>query len=198
MGVELAEKIFGQWLPQQTVIIIGAGQMGEACIRHLAKKGAKSILVSNRSFDRAVELAGEFGGQAVRFDDLLTAMATADIVVASTGCPKTLLHRADVEKLMQARRHRPLFLIDISVPRNVDPDVQQLDNVYLYNIDDLETIVRENLRSREQELAGCRQIIDDKAAALMKKLNFEKERRHDLGVPAPPAWVPDGAAVLSR
>ncbi len=197
VAVELAEKIFRHDLSRQTVIIIGAGQMGEACIRHLAKKGAQSILVSNRSFDRAVELAGEFGGKALRFEECLTAMADADIVVTSTGCPKTLLHRTDVERLMRARRNRPLFLIDISVPRNIDPDVQRLDNVYLYNIDDLETIVRENVRSRAQDSALCEQIIDTRVAALMSKLNLEKERLYDVGLQSQPGWVSHGTAVLS-
>ncbi len=196
VAVELAEKIFRRDLSKQTVIIIGAGQMGEACVRHLAKKGARSILVSNRSFDRAVELAGEFGGKAVRFEECLNAMADADIVVASTGCPKTLLHRADVDKLMGARRNRPLFLIDISVPRNIDAEVQRLDNVYLYNIDDLEAIVAGNVRCREQELAVCQQIIDTRVAALMEKLNLEKERLYDVGVQSQPGWVSHGAAVL--
>ena len=196
VAVELAEKIFRHDLSKQTVIIIGAGQMGEACVRHLAKKGAQSILVSNRSIDRAVELASEFGGKAVRFEECLTAMADADIVVASTGCPKTLLHRADVEKLMSARRNRPLFLIDISVPRNVDADVQRIDNVYLYNIDDLEAIVRENVRSRVQELSVCDQIVDARAMALMSKLNLEKERLYDVGLQSQPGWVSHGAAVL--
>ena len=196
VAVELAEKIFRHDLSKQTVIIIGAGQMGEACVRHLAKKGAQSILVSNRSFDRAVELANEFGGQAVQFESCLAAMADADIVVASTGCPKTLLHRADVEALMKKRRNRPLFLIDISVPRNIDPDVQRLDGVYLYNIDDLEAIVREHVCSREQELAACDQIVDSRAMALMTKLNLEKERLYDVGLQSQPRWVSHGATVL--
>jgi glutamyl-tRNA reductase len=196
VAVELAEKIFRHDLSKQTVIIIGAGQMGEACVRHLAKKGARSILVSNRSFDHAVELANKFGGQAVQFESCLTAMADADIVVASTGCPKTLLHRAEVEALMKHRRNRPLFLIDISVPRNIDPDVQRLDGVYLYNIDDLEAIVRENVRSREQELAACEQIVESRALALMTKLNLEKERLYDVRIQPQPGWVSDSAAVL--
>jgi glutamyl-tRNA reductase len=195
VAVELAEKIFRGSLAEKTVIIIGAGKMGEACVRHLAKKGAQSILVSNRSYDRAVALASEFGGKAVRFDDCLGAMADADIVVSSTGCPQTILHRPDVEKLMHARRNRPLFLIDIAVPRDIDPGVQELDNVYLYNIDDLEAIVRENVRSREQELALCHQIIDTRVAALMEKLNLEKERLYGVGVQSQPGWVPDRAAV---
>jgi glutamyl-tRNA reductase len=196
VAVELAEKIFRHDLSKQTVIIIGAGQMGEACVRHLAKRGAQSILVSNRSFDRAVDLANQFGGRAVRFEACLAAMADADIVVASTGCPKTLLHRADVEQLMAARRNRPLFLIDISVPRNIDATVQQLDNVYLYNIDDLEAIVRENVRSRAQDLALCQQIIDTRAGVLMDKLDLKKERLYDVGLQSQPGWVSRGAAVF--
>ena len=196
VAVELAEKIFRHDLSKQTVIIIGAGQMGEACVRHLAKKGAQSILVSNRSFDRAEALATEFGGKAVRFEELLPAMAQADIVVASTGCPKTLLHRAEVEELMRARRNRPLFLIDISVPRNIAADVQALENVYLYNIDDLEAIVQANVRSREQELAVCHEIIGRRVTQLMTKLDLEKERLYDLGLQSQPGWLPDRAAVL--
>ncbi len=189
VAVELADKIFGDRLPQQTVIIIGAGQMGETCVRHLAKKGARSILVSNRSFDRAEALAGEFGGKAVRFESLLSAMEQADIVVASTGCPKTLLHRADVETLMAARRHRPLFVIDISVPRNVEAEVQQLENVYLYNIDDLEKVVSENVRWREQDLAVCDEIIARQASALLGKLNLIGDRLYDMGLQSQTGWL---------
>jgi len=196
VAVELAEQIFRHDLSQQTIIIIGAGPMGEACVRHLAKKGAKSILVSNRSFDRAEALAGEFGGRAVHFDKLLDAMREADIVVASTGCPKTLLHRADVEAMLRARRNRPLFLIDISVPRNIDADVQRLPNVYLYNIDDLEAIVQSNVRLREQELAVCHEIIDRRVGQLLAKLDLDKERLYDLGLQSQPGWVSGGAAVL--
>jgi glutamyl-tRNA reductase len=170
VAVELAERIFDNNLAAKTVMIIGAGKMGETCIRHLAKKGARSVLVSNRSFDRAQGLAAEIGGRAIRFDDCLTAMAEADIVVSSTGCPQTILHRDDVAAIMPARRNRPLFLIDIAVPRDIDADVQQLDNVYLYNIDHLQAIVHENLRSREQELAKCQDLITQRAAALMAKL----------------------------
>jgi len=170
VAVELAEKIFDRNLAEKTVMIIGAGKMGETCVRHLAKKGARSVLVSNRSFDRAEALAAEFGGRAVRFEDCLTAMGEADIVVSSTGCPQTILHQADVAKILPARRWRPLVMIDIAVPRDIDADVEQLENVYLYNIDHLEAIVRENLRMREQELAKCHEIIAERASALMARL----------------------------
>jgi len=195
VAVELAEKIFRHDLSQHTVMIIGAGKMGEACVRHLAKKGARSILVSNRSFDRAQTLAAEFNGQAIRFDDCMQAMTEVDIVVSSTGCPQVILHRADVETLMRARRNRPLFLIDIAVPRDIEPAVQELDNVYLYNIDDLETVVRQNVRLREQELAACQQIIEKHAAGLMTKLAAEQERLHDARIQPQPGWVFHGAAA---
>lgn len=196
VAVELAEKIFRHDLSKHNVMIIGAGQMGETCVRHLAKKGAKSILVSNRSFERAQTLAGEFGGQAIRFDNCLNAMADVDIVVSSTGCPQTILHREDIEKLMATRRNRPLFLVDIAVPRDIDPDVQEIPNVYLYNIDDLETQVRENVRHREQDLAQCHAIVDERAAALMTKLATARENPYDNTVQPQPRWVPDRVAVF--
>lgn len=175
VAVELAERIFRHDLSQHKVIIIGAGQLGETCVRHFAKKGARSILVSNRSFDRAIELAAEFGGEAVRFEECLEAMTHVDIVVAAAGCPNTLLCRADVENLMRRRKNRPLFLIDIAVPRNIDAHVQSLEGVYLYNIDDLQALLRENVRSRQQDLAKCDQIIVTRASALMAKLSLEIE-----------------------
>jgi glutamyl-tRNA reductase len=174
VAVELAERIFDRDLSEKTVMIIGAGKMGEACVRHLAKKGAQSVLVSNRSYERAQHLAAEFGGRAVRFDECLQGMTEADIVVSSTGSPETILRRTDIDAVMPMRRNRPLFLIDIAVPRDIDADVQQLRNVYLYNVDHLEAIVRENVRSREQELAKCRAIIEQRANSLMEKLNPTK------------------------
>jgi glutamyl-tRNA reductase len=170
VAVELAERIFDRELSEKTVMIIGAGRMGEACVRHLNKKGARSVLVSNRSFERAQTLAAEFGGRAIRFDDCLAAMVEADIVVSSTGCPHTILHREDVAKVMSARRNRPLVLVDIAVPRDIAADVQRLDNVYLYDVDDLELIVRENVRHREQELARCRHIIVKHVQEVVERL----------------------------
>jgi glutamyl-tRNA reductase len=196
VAVELAQRIFRHDLSKQSVMIIGAGKMGEACMRHLAKKGAQSIMVSNRSFYHAVDLANEFSGRAVRFEDCLTAMADADIVITSTACPKTLLYRRDVERLMNMRRNRPLFLIDISVPRNIEAAVQRLDNVYLYNIDDLEAIVRKSVFAREQELPVCHQIINARAVALMAKLDLKRERLYEAGLQPQPEDVSRSAAHL--
>jgi glutamyl-tRNA reductase len=157
-------------------MIIGAGKMGEACVRHLAKKGARSVLVANRSHDRALILAADFGGRAIRFEELPAGLVEADIVVSSTGCPQTILREADLAVVMPARRNRPLFLIDIAVPRDIDAEVQNLANVYLYNVDHLERIVRENIQLRQKELARCRTLIQERAAALMAKLLFTGKR----------------------
>jgi glutamyl-tRNA reductase len=195
VAVELAERIFDRKLSEKTVMIIGAGKMGEACVRHLSKKGARSVLVSNRSFERAQALATEFGGRAIRFDDCLAAMTEADIVVSSTGCPHTILHREDVARVMATRRNRPLVLIDIAVPRDIAADVQQLNNVYLYDVDDLEVIVRENVRHREQEMARCTTIITERTGAVMAKIDPVRERAYDLDVQSQPGWVLGGAAA---
>jgi glutamyl-tRNA reductase len=193
VAVELAERIFDRNLSEKTVMIIGAGKMGEACVRHLAKKAARSVLVANRSVERAEALAAEFGGRAVEFDDLLSALTEADIVVSSTGCPHTILNASEVASVMPARRNRPLFLIDIAVPRDIDADVQQLPNVYLYNVDHLESIVRENVRSREHELVHCREIIADRAASLMTRFRPAPESHYT----PQPAWALDGAVACS-
>ncbi|HVM51295.1 MAG TPA: glutamyl-tRNA reductase [Candidatus Acidoferrum sp.] len=194
VAVELAERIFDHDLAAKTVMIIGAGKMGEACVRHLAKKGARSVLVSNRSYDRALNLAGEFGGRAVRFDECLSAMGEADIVVSSTGSPHTILHREDVASVMSTRRNRPLFLIDIAVPRDIEADVEQLENVFLYNVDHLEAIVRENVRQREQELARCQAILGERTAALMARLEPAPPREPAGRGQAVPGWAIGAAA----
>lgn len=188
VAVELAEKIFGNKLAEKVVMIIGAGKMGEACLRHLAKKGIRSIIVANRSIERAQMLAAEFGGRAVNYmDDGLAVMREADIVISSTGCPEIILDREDVESVMQHRRDRPLFLIDIAVPRDIDPKISNLENVFLYDIDDLEEVVRENVKLREQELIRCREIIEEQAAELMSKLGSAPKKTPER-VPAQPAW----------
>lgn len=169
VAVELAERIFDEDLSGKTVMIIGAGKMGEACVRHLAKRAPGAVLVANRSYERAVSLAGEFGGQAVPFDEMYSAMSRADIVVSSTGAPQTILHRADLERVMSGRADRPLFLVDIAVPRDIDAEVERVAGVYLYNVDHLESIVRENVRHRQQELDHARGLLRDRATALQAR-----------------------------
>jgi glutamyl-tRNA reductase len=195
VAVELAERIFDQDLSSKTVMIIGAGKMGEACVRHLAKKAARSVLVTNRSYEKAVTLAAEFGGEAVPFSQHLSAMVRADIVVTSTGCPHTILNRKQIESVMPARRNRPLFLIDIAVPRDIHTDVEQVRNVYLYNVDHLEAVVRENVRLREHELVECRRIIVERAAALMARFEPAPQNTFAPVTPMQPAWAMAGAAV---
>jgi glutamyl-tRNA reductase len=184
VAVELAERIFDRDLSEKVVMIIGAGKMGEACVRHLAKRGARTVLVSNRSLERAQHLASEFGGRAVSFDECRQALALADIVVSSTGSPHTILHREDVAAILSARRNRPLFLVDIAVPRDIDPAVQELNNVFLYDIDDLETIVRENTKCRTQELSQCQTIIAGRTATVMAKIKPAPEKIHPAGAPS--------------
>jgi len=184
--VELAQRIFDEDLSDKTVMIIGAGKMGEACMRHLAKRAPKAVLVANRSYERAVNLATEFGGQAIHFENFLTAMGQADIVVSSTGCPHTILQREQVASLMVGRRDRPLFLIDIAVPRDIDPEVQRIEGVYLYNVDHLEAMVRENVRQREQELERCREIIAERSAALLERWASARHSSPSLGLAGNP------------
>lgn len=188
VAVELAERIFDRDLSGRTVMIIGAGKMGEACVRHLAKKAAKAVLVVNRSFERAAGLAGEIGGRALPFEQLSAALQEADIVVSSTGCPHTILNRQDLAPIMSLRRNRPLFLVDIAVPRDIEADVQDLANVYLYNVDHLEAIVRENVRLRERELAQCQAIIAERAAALLARFT-PKTAIGASPAATPAAWI---------
>jgi glutamyl-tRNA reductase len=167
-------------LSQQSIMVLGAGAMAENCVRLLVKKGAKSIFISNRSFDRAFDLAIRYGAKAVCLGDRLLKMRDVDVVIAATSSPETLLNRADIEDVMKARGNRPLLLIDLSVPRNIDSAVVSLHNVSLYNIDGLEALAGAGLRNRERELATCHKIIDAHVQALVEKLDSESERIHNL------------------
>ncbi len=190
VAVQLAGKIFGQTLENKTVMIIGAGKMGEACVKHLAKNGAASIIVANRSLERAQALAAEVGGRAVNYmDDGLAAMRETDIVISSTGCPETILDREDVEAVMRYRPNRPLVLIDIAVPRDIAAEAQRVENVFLYNIDDLEALVRENVRLRAQELERCEGIIQKHVGELTAKLNGGPRRPEDRRTQPATAWA---------
>ena len=161
-------------LSQQSIMVLGAGAMAENCVRLLEKKGAKSIFISNRSFDRALDLATRCGGEAVCFGYCLFGVCDIDVVIAATSSAETLLSCEDVENLMKAQRNRPLLLIDLSVPRNIDPAVTGLDNVSLFNIDDLEALARRGAQARERELTACHQIIEAHVAALTEKLHTEE------------------------
>jgi glutamyl-tRNA reductase len=195
VAVELAEKVFDRDLSSRTVMILGAGKMGEACVKHLAKRGAKTVLVANRSVERAEKLAAEFGGRAVRLEDSAAAMAEADILVSSTGSPDIVLRREDVAAILPRRGNRPLVLVDIAVPRDIDPAVAELPNVFLYDIDDLEAVVRENTKNREAELAVCHKIIDDRTMVLLKKINAVPGKPASEHAAAAPGWAFSGATA---
>ena len=170
VAVAHVQEIFGPRLPDQTIMVIGAGKMAEACIRHLSKRGARSLIVANRSLDHARELASQYGGRAIHFDRCFDAMEHADIVVSSTGCPYTLIHRDQVDAVLKRRGGRPLVIIDIAVPRDVDPEVGRIDGVHLFDIDDLESTVRQTLRHRTQDLELCGSIIERKVAGMTRQL----------------------------
>lgn len=157
-AVELARKIFGT-LDEKTVMLLGAGEMAELAARHLLNNGVKTIMVANRTFERAVELANEFKGSAVRFEDFPAEMVVADILICSTGAPNYVVKPDMVHKVMKERRHKPIFMIDISVPRNIDPATDREDNVYLYNVDDLQGVVETNVQGRQQEAEKAEEIV---------------------------------------
>ena len=166
VAVELAERIFSS-LAERGVLVIGAGDTSEKTARSLLSRGAKRLLVTNRSFDRAAALAAELGGKAVPFDDWSREFAQVDIVISSTSAPTCILDRVKLEPLMRLRHHRPLLLIDIAVPRDIDPSVNDLEDVYLYNIDDLQAIAADALRQRQEEIARCEGIIREKVKGLL-------------------------------
>jgi len=157
-AVELAKKIFGS-LKDKTAMLIGAGEMCELAARHLLSAGVKGILVTNRTFERAVKLAGEFDGMPVRFDELLSHLKMADIILSSTGAPHFILKMEDVEAVIRIRKNRPMFFIDMAVPRDIDPDANQIDNVYVYDIDDLNNVIETNLEERQKEAARAEEIV---------------------------------------
>jgi len=172
VAAELAEKIFSS-LGDREVLVIGAGDTSEKTARALLSRGAKCIIVANRSLDRAQTLAGELGGRAVPFDDWAGEFEKIDIVISSTAAPYHILDRVKLEPLMKARRQRPLLLIDIAVPRDIDPEVNFLENVYLYNIDDLQGIAADYLKLRQEEIARCEAIIAEKVKPLLDVKNIQ-------------------------
>lgn len=165
VAVELAEKIFSS-LTGRTVMVIGAGDMSEKTAKALLSRGAGHILVSNRSLERAEALAAALNARAVPFSDWSADFDKIDIIVSSTSAAGYILDRARIEPLVKLRGSRPLLLVDIAVPRDIEPEVNFLENVYLYNIDDLQTIADGYLKQRQDEVARCEAIIREKAQTL--------------------------------
>lgn len=166
VAVELAEKIFNS-LAEHDVMVVGAGDTSEKTARALLSRGARSVIVANRSFDRAVALATELGGRAVQFNDWAKDFKEVDIVISSTAAPHHILDRTTLQGFMSERSQRPLLLIDIAVPRDIDPEVAFLENVYLYNVDDLQAIAADYLKQRKEEIGRCDAIIADKIKPLL-------------------------------
>lgn len=161
-AIELSKKIFGS-LENKKVLLIGAGEMAELAAEHLVGNGAKDVVVANRTLERALDLAKRFNGSAVGLDEVSGQLEKVDIIVSSTGAPGIILHKADVKPLMRNRRNKPLFFIDIAVPRDLDPALNDLDNVYLYDIDDLNNVVELNKAERDKEAVKASRIVDEEA-----------------------------------
>ncbi len=192
-AVELARKIFGD-LTGKTVMIIGASKMGELAAKHLRRNGVSSVLVTNRTFERAVELAKVFEGAAVPFEHFPDHMDRADIVISSTGAPHFIIGRTLAEQVIHRRKNKPMFFIDIAVPRDIDPQVNELDNAFLYDIDDLQQVIDANLKERMKEASRAEEIVDSEVQAFCEKMQsrevvptivqlretLEKLRRDDI------------------
>jgi glutamyl-tRNA reductase len=157
-AVELAKKIF-QDLSPKTVLILGAGEMSELTARHLISQGVQDLLVANRTLERARDLAARLGGQGVPLAELPSYLPKADIIVSSTGAPELVIQKSDVQNALKLRKNRPMFFIDIAVPRDVAPAVNELENVYVYDIDDLQHVVDENRKARGREAVVAETII---------------------------------------
>ncbi len=166
-AVELAKKIFTD-LTEKSFMLLGAGDMAELAARHLVNNGVKHVMVSNRTYERGCELAREFCGRAVRFEDFLLELTHVDIIICSTGAPSYVLRKEQMHKVMKERRQKPVFLIDISVPRNIDPEINKLDNVYLYDIDDLQGVVDANILGRRKEAEKAEQIIEEEVEKFVR------------------------------
>jgi glutamyl-tRNA reductase len=168
-AVELARKIFGS-LNNRTVMIVGAGKMSELAARHLRRSGASHVFVTNRTYQRAVEMAELFQGTPVEYNRFTSMLPEVDILIASSGAPHYILTKDEMHRVISARRNKPMFLIDIAVPRNIEPAVNDLDNVFLYDIDDLQEVVNSNLRERAKEADHAEKMVEEEVERMMARL----------------------------
>ena len=168
-AVELAREIFGS-LKDKKVLIVGAGKMSEAAARHLKRCGATKIFVTNRTEQRAVEMAELFDGKIVEYNKLISFLPEVDIVLTSSAAPHFILTKQDMAKVIGARKNKPMFVIDIAVPRNVEPSVNELDNVFVYDIDDLQRVVEHNVETRQVEAADAELIIAEEVERMLSRL----------------------------
>ena len=170
VAVDLAASIFGN-LSGKTILVVGSGEMGELTLKSLVEKGAGSVIVANRSVEKAAELASRYDGESVGLADLGDRLPEADIVIASTGAPGTVLHADDFHTALRRRNNEPMFVIDIAMPRDVDASVNEIDNVYLYNIDDLQGVADQNMETRRAEVDRCLEIVDEGVEQFSRWLN---------------------------
>ncbi len=167
VAVELAQRIFGT-LEDRVVFLIGAGEMIELAARHLVSGGVKKILVTNRTYERALNLAREFQGEAIPFEEMNIGLKRADIVISATNSPEPILTSEQIIRVMKERKHRPIFFIDIADPRDIEPKVGDLENAYLYNIDDLQKVAFENLKDREKEAEKAEGIVREEVERFVR------------------------------
>ncbi len=158
-AVNLARQIFGD-LKKTTVLLVGAGETIELTARHLHTQGVKNIIIANRSVDRAKKLADEFQGEAISLQEIGQHLHRSDIVIASTASPLPIIGKGTVERALKKRKHEPVFMVDLAVPRDIEPEVNELDDVYLYSVDDLQSVIEENMENRQQAAEQARDIID--------------------------------------
>ena len=169
-AVELAKRIFGD-MKTHKAMLVGAGEMAELAAMHLLQSGIDEILVANRTLARGQELAQQFKGRAIAFDDMAEHPTEVDIIITSTGSQEPIIRARDIRAVLKARKNRPMFFIDIAVPRDIDPDVNGLDNVYLYDIDDLKEVVEENLATRRDEAAKAADIVNEEVLLFSRWLS---------------------------
>lgn len=165
-AVSLARQIFGD-LASHTALLLGAGATIELTARHLHERGIGKIVIANRTVSRAHELAAQFNGYGIGLDEIPAHLGEADLVIASTGSPSTLVDRAMTQAALAGRKHRPVLMVDIAVPPDINPDVAELDDVYLYTVDDLKQVIDENLRSRQQAAEQAEEMIDAQVQRFM-------------------------------
>jgi glutamyl-tRNA reductase len=168
-AIELAKKIFGD-ISGKKVMLVGAGEMAELAAEHLVNQGISEVIVANRTLENAVLLAQRFKGKAVGLNELLEQLKIVDIMISSTGASGLILHQKEVKSIMPKRRNRPLFMIDIAVPRDLDPELNNLENVYLYDVDDLTHVVEINKSERGQEAAKAERIVGEETLKFLQWL----------------------------
>lgn len=193
VAVDLARRIFDRF-DDKTVMLIGAGKMGGLMARHLQSNGARSLMVTNRTFERAVELAGSIHGSPILFEDFPRYLKIADLVIGCTGAPEVLVNAGAVGAILKERKNKPMFFIDIGDRRNFDAEINKLDNAYLYNIDDLQAVAKENLQERSNEAEKAEKIVVEEVASFNRWIHsleqaptimalrhrFEEVRRNEM------------------